>query len=43
MHQHQQTLADIERMDDPSALEISVYLAIMLAGLACVILFLFSF
>ncbi len=43
MHQHNQTIADLERMQDPSGLEISLYLAIMLAGVACVILFLFSF
>jgi hypothetical protein len=43
MQHHNQTIADLERMQDPSVLELSVYLVLMLAAIACVILFLFSF
>ena len=43
MHQHQQTLRDLEAMNEPSAAEIAVYLAVTLAAVACVLLFAFTF
>jgi hypothetical protein len=43
MHHHNQTIADLERMEEPSALEVSVYLIALVASLAAIILFLFSF
>lgn len=42
MHQHQQTLADLEREAAPSAAECAAYLAVMLAAVACVTLFFFT-
>lgn len=43
MHHHQQTLRDLEPMDQPSAGEILIYLAILILGIAALIFFLFSF
>lgn len=43
MHQHQQTIADLERLEDPSTLEISVYFVALILGLAAFFLFFFSF
>lgn len=42
MHQHQQTIADLERMNNPSALEIAAYAAVTVAAIACALLFAFS-
>ena len=42
MHQHQQTLADFERMQEPSALEIAAYAVALVAGTACALIFAFS-
>lgn len=43
MHHHQQTIADLETMDQPSLWEILVYLAVLILGVTALILFLFSF
>ena len=43
MNHHQQTLRDLENMSEPSAAEVSLYLAVMLAAVACVLLFAFTF
>ncbi len=43
MHQHPQTLADLERLSEPSAAEVAVYVALTLAAVACVLLFAFTF
>ena len=42
MHQHQQTLADFERMQEPSALEVVAYAVALVAGTACALLFAFT-
>lgn len=42
MHQHQQTIADLERMDTPSALEIAAYAVALVAGTVCALLFVFT-
>lgn len=42
MHQHQQTLRDLEALSEPSAAEVAAYLATTLAAVACVILFFFT-
>jgi hypothetical protein len=42
MHQHNQTIADLERMQEPSALEIAAYAVALVAGTACVLLFAFT-
>ena len=42
MHQHQQTIADLERMDEPSALKIAAYAVALVAGTACALLFAFT-
>lgn len=43
MHKHQQTLADLERVNDPSMLELAVYGAILLAATVAAAVFCFSF
>ncbi len=43
MHQHQQTLRDLEALSEPSAAEVAVYFAVTLAAVACVLLFAFTF
>lgn len=43
MHQHQQTLRDLETMDQPSTGEILVYLAVLILGTLALVFFLFSF
>jgi hypothetical protein len=42
MNRHQQTLADLERMETPSALEIAAYAVALVAGTACALLFAFT-
>lgn len=42
MHHHNQTVADLERMQEPSALEIAAYAAVFMAAIACVLLTVFS-
>lgn len=42
MHQHQQTLRDLEALSEPSAAEVAAYLAVTLAAVACVTLFFFT-
>lgn len=42
MHQHQQTIADLERQSQESPLTIAVYAAVLLAGMACALLFAFT-
>lgn len=42
MHHHQQTIADLERMEAPSALEIAAYAVALVAGTACALLFAFT-
>lgn len=42
MHQHQQTLRDLETMRDPSPLAIVGYTALFVAAIACASLFFFS-
>jgi hypothetical protein len=42
MHQHNQTLADLERMEAPSALEIAAYAVALVAGTVCAMLFAFT-
>ena len=42
MNQHQQTLADLERIGDPSALEIAAYAVALVVGTACALLFAFN-
>ena len=43
MHKHQQTLADLERANDPSMLELAVYGAILLAATVAATVFCFTF
>lgn len=43
MHQHQQTIADLETMDQPGTGEVLAYLVVLVMGVAALILFLFSF
>lgn len=43
MHQHQQTLADLEKLNEPSTLEIVVCFVLFVASIGAISLFLFSF
>lgn len=43
MHHHQQTIADLERLEEPSTLEVSVYFVALTLGLAAFFLFFLSF
>lgn len=43
MHKHQQTIADLERVNDPSMIELAVYGAILLAATLAATVFCFSF
>jgi len=43
MHQHQQTLRDLEALNEPSAAEVAAYFVLTLATVACVLLFAFTF
>lgn len=42
MHHHQQTLRDLETIQDPSPLEIVAYFVLFVAAIACALLFAFS-
>lgn len=42
MHQHQQTLRDLEAMREPSPFAIVGYAALFVSAIACVSLFVFS-
>lgn len=42
MHHHQQTLRDLEAMQEPTALEIAAYFVLFAAAIACALLFAFS-
>ena len=43
MHHHNQTIADLERLEEPSTLEICIYIAVLLCGFAAFFLFFLSF
>lgn len=43
MHHHNQTIADLERLEEPSTLEVSVYFVALILGLAAFFLFFLSF